>query len=149
MRKVKGYSKYTYQTRCDEDFSLSLGDETVKIVLNTKGSQKGLSKDLQAFIQYLRTNEVGSTKFIEDLDEAVEQVKSNREWRERYMTLEEKYQDYLQLGQEEGIKLGREVGEKEGAKQMLERFIFAKQKEGLSKQEIEKELRGVFALSML
>lgn len=110
----QGLSKYTFRYYCEERPGLELGDETVKIVLNTEGIRDNISEELRNLLDYFcgKTNE--GNEFIQELDDTVKQVKNNKVWRERYMTLEEKYSIYLEDGRRQGLAEGRTEGREEG-----------------------------------
>ncbi len=82
----KGGHIYTFENICKEDNSISMGDETVKICLNAKGSIDDVSKELKVFLDYLARKNIDDS-YVERLKEAVKEAKKNREWRHEYMTL--------------------------------------------------------------
>ena len=49
----RGKCVYRFENRCIDEPELSFGDETVKVVLNTKGSADGISETLRETIRYL------------------------------------------------------------------------------------------------
>ena len=50
----KGLYKYTFHSRCEEVEGLYYGDETTKIVLNTKGKEGNISEDLKIFLKSIK-----------------------------------------------------------------------------------------------
>ena len=49
----KGLYRYTFENICKEDNSLNLGDESVKVILNTKGRvRKGIKTELIELLEY-------------------------------------------------------------------------------------------------
>ena len=78
---------YTFQERCTEDTNLLLNDCATKVFLNTKGTVDDVSPDTLAFLNYVDSGIV-SGKFVEELDSAVDSVKSNEKARHDFMTLQ-------------------------------------------------------------
>lgn len=90
----QGLYRYTYRNICDETKEV-LGDETVKIFLNTKGiHQEDVPESLVHFLHYV----VDSTQEcveqeqdcqVEKLHEKIQRLKASRRWENRYMTIGE------------------------------------------------------------
>ena len=49
----KGRHIYTFENRCIQELSLPLGDETTKIILNTKGTANDVSDDMKSLLNYI------------------------------------------------------------------------------------------------
>ena len=49
----KGRHIYTFENICKEDNTISMGDEAVKIFLNTDGTMDDVSDELKAFLDYV------------------------------------------------------------------------------------------------
>jgi predicted transposase/invertase (TIGR01784 family) len=49
----QGRHIYTFENTCKEDPTLSLGDETVKVFLNTQGTLDDVDKDMKEFLAYV------------------------------------------------------------------------------------------------
>ena len=103
----KGRHIYTFENICKEDDSISMGDETVKIFLNAKGTMDDVSKELKAFLDYI-TGKKTADSYVEKLEEAVKEAKKNREWRHEYMTLLMRDQENQKIGEKRGEKRGEE-----------------------------------------
>ena len=122
----RGKHVYTFRKRCDEDFSLLLGDGATKVFLNTEGVLDDADADIKNFLEYVARGTVGDD-FIRELDAAVRDVKSGRKVRRDYMTLELWVQSRLESAREkareEGLAEGRAEGRLENmlatAKKML------------------------------
>lgn len=107
-----GYGRYSYtvEERCLEE-NFSLGDETKKIFLNTKGhSPKTTGKELIHFLKYIEDSTNQSIKetdsaFLRRIHKRLVEIKHDREMEERYMVLEE----MLAKEKAEGEKLGEEL----------------------------------------
>ena len=72
--------KYTFRNKCEEVNGLEYGDETTKIVLNTKGSEGEVSKDLKIFLKSIE-GIFSEDAFSARIKETYERVKHSREWR--------------------------------------------------------------------
>ncbi|TGY96227.1 Rpn family recombination-promoting nuclease/putative transposase [Petralouisia muris] len=96
---------YTFENTCREDKDILLEDGTTKIFLNAKGTMDDVSPGLKAFLDYV-AGKKPADPFVDELEEAVENARKNREWRHEYMTL-------LMRDQE-----NREIGEKYGENKM-------------------------------
>lgn len=67
---------YTFQNRCDEDHDLLMGDDAVKVVVNTKGTIGDIGDELKEIIRYLDDEEV-TGEYSKELDDAVRALKNN------------------------------------------------------------------------
>ena len=83
-----------------------LGDEAIKMFLNTEGTKEDIDSGLKAFLDYAAGKTTNDT-FVQELDEAVKEAKQNREWRHEYMT--------LLMRDRENRKIGKEIGKVFGA----------------------------------
>lgn len=81
----QGRHIYTFRERCDEDNALSLNDGAVKIFLSTKGELDDVSEDVKSFLNYVDSGIIKGD-FIEELDTAVQSVKSDEKARLEFMT---------------------------------------------------------------
>ncbi len=94
----RGLHRYTFTNQCHEVEGLSLGDETAKIFLNTRGTATDVSEEMLAFLRFLEmsTAEVAAesgSSFVRALSERVEEVKADEEMGGAFMTFEEKIKD--------------------------------------------------------
>lgn len=76
----QGKHKYTFENRCIEDEGLVLGDEAIKLFLNTEGIEDEVSTSLKAFLDYIGGCD-SSGGYIEKMKQEVAKARSNREWR--------------------------------------------------------------------
>ena len=88
---------YTFENRCKEDPKLALGDDTVKIVLNTKGKVGEITDELKALLQFMDGMEPGSD-YTRDLEKAVEEVRGDEKWRREFMVMNELLRENRRLG---------------------------------------------------
>lgn len=118
-----GYGKcsYTFEEKCLEELTLSLGDGAKKIFLNTTGTNRSeMSEDLREFLDYVKnpiTINLNNEK-VKAIDNRVNKIKADAEVRSRYMTLanwiEEQCDVARELAREEGLAEGRIEGRAEG-----------------------------------
>lgn len=115
----KGRHIYTFENRCMQEPGLVLGDDTVKIILNTKGTMDDVSPEMKSLLDFIDGKEPRDD-YTRGLAEAVKAVRNNEKWRLDYMTLQMSYQEKFEQGLERGLEQGLERGKTESAKRMLE-----------------------------
>ncbi|MBD5097573.1 MAG: Rpn family recombination-promoting nuclease/putative transposase [Lachnospiraceae bacterium] len=103
----KGRHIYTFENRCLQDYEIDLGDETTKIILNTKGTMDDVSTEMKNLLDYI-DGQASSDKFTKELETAVKTIKDNERWRVEYMTLEMREKELLEQGMEYGMEQGME-----------------------------------------
>ena len=96
----KGRYIYTFDQTAQQDRSVVLEDEAIKIVLNTKGTVGDISEELKATLEYM-DGQLPTTDYAKELETAVEEVKASEDWRREYMT--------LFLRDRENVRLGRYI----------------------------------------
>lgn len=94
----KGRHIYTFENMCLEEPGLRLGDDTVKIILNTKGTMDDVGEDVKELLHYIDGQEPKS-ELTRSLDAEVSRVKSSRKWRRKFMTLLMRDNENKTLGQ--------------------------------------------------
>lgn len=109
---VKEYYKYTFINRCREVEGLEFGDETTKIIVNTKGTTGKVSQDFKEFINAVN-GEFDNTGYSATIKPEIEKIKRNDKWRREYMTLYLHEQEIMRKSREEGRKEGKEEGKQE------------------------------------
>ena len=114
----EGLYKYTFENLCEEDPSIKLGDESLKVFLNTKGQKGEVSRELKAFLNFVEESTVQNAANINDLYVAqlsakIEDIKKDEELGGVFMTLEEKMNELAK----EKMAEGKEIGIKEGIKE--------------------------------
>ena len=136
-------SLYTFETICRENTGLRLQDKRKTIFVNIHGDRAGLDEATINLLDYFKTG-TPQDPYTRGLQNRVETIRSDDEWRENYMTIEMK----MEQRYEQGLKLGEEKGRLEGGKQerlsILRTMLEAKlEKEiilraGFTEEEIEK-----------
>ncbi|MEG7531602.1 MAG: Rpn family recombination-promoting nuclease/putative transposase [Hungatella sp.] len=115
-----GLYRYTFEERCLEN-GISLGDETKKLFLNTKGrTSENVPEELIHFLHYVENSteqcaRTGRDAIIPQLHDKITGLKQRRELEGTYMTLEE----WLKDCKEEGMAEGKAAGKAEGVKRTL------------------------------
>ncbi|MCM1271964.1 MAG: Rpn family recombination-promoting nuclease/putative transposase [Clostridium sp.] len=146
----KGRHIYTFENRCLQDYEISLGDETTKIILNTKGTMDDITPEMKRLLNYI-DGQAASDDFTMKLETAVKSVKNNEKWRIDYMTLEmhyrEKYEEGVEDGLEQGIDIGRSEGRKQGISETITTTIALLRENGLSDSKITEVLINKYNLS--
>lgn len=134
-----GQYKYSFENMCKEVPSLSLGDGTEKIFINTKGYRGKIDEEFRQMLEYFN-GRTASGVFVDDLKREVNRIRASEEWRREFMTLEIFLNDERKiarkLGQEEGMELGRAEGELFGLIQQ----VCKKLKKGKNVREIADDL---------
>ena len=102
----EGRHMYWFENRCLQQPELPFGDDTVKIVLNTKGRMNDVKKELRELLEYLDNGSVHN-EFTRKLEEEVVKVRKNEKWRRDYMVLNLAFEDKMRQGLEKGRKEGR------------------------------------------
>ena len=135
-----GLYRYTFENICLEKNSLKLGDESIKVVLNTKGkNSEGVNTELIELLKYFHsstkeTAEKASSDFVKRLDKMLEPIKNSPKFGGEFMSIQEKIyiekkisrEEGIQIGEkrgrEEGIQIGEKKGKEEGIQEMLEKM---------------------------
>ena len=98
-----GYGDYVYSfsDRCDEHPEYVLKTRARKFLINTKGTHGKVSPNLKEFIDYVERGMV-SGKFSHEFDDAVQNVKLEKETRLEFMNYEMELIDQRDRGRAEG-----------------------------------------------
>lgn len=99
----KGRHIYTFENCCIQNPELRLGDDTTKIILNTKGTMDDVTPEVKKLLDFIDGKEP-EDDFTRELDEAVRSVRNNEKWRLDYMTLQMNYQEKYEQGIEQGVE---------------------------------------------
>ena len=131
-----GQHLYTFENRCIQNEKLKLNDGTTKIFLNTKGTLDDIPKPLKMFLDYIDKGVV-TDDYTKELDDAVVEIRADKRWRKRIMTLE-------QYAKEQAKEAAKEAA-KEEAKRILtlvEFLIEAGRLEEVKAIKSDEELRN-------
>ena len=117
----EGRYLYTFENRCIQNLQLRLGDDSIKIFINTKGQTGNVSDEFKELIHFLDTSEIKNYEsgLVNDLAKALEEARSNEKWRHDYMTWTQMLNEIRNEEREEGRKEGIEEGREEGLCSMV------------------------------
>lgn len=104
---------YTFENRCVENQSLSLGDQTKKWFFNCACDLENLPDSLRSLLNYMKSGKVESD-LTKRIDQAVEKAKRNEIWRSEYMKERLFFEDAREDGLAEGRAEGRAEAKEEG-----------------------------------
>ena len=107
---------YTFENICVEDKSIPLQDGTKKIILNANSFRSADNKDLQGFLQYVKTGKV-TTAYTGRIEQMIQTVKRNEQLRKEYHVLPAVLMDAFEDGKAEGEAQGKSLGLAEGSRQ--------------------------------
>ena len=96
-----GRSVYTFKEFCEEDSDIELKDGTAKIFYNCTYKGDDIPESIREFYDYVTTGKTNG-QLTQRINEAVEKVRRNGNWRSQYMKLYVKFQDAREEGREEG-----------------------------------------------
>ena len=137
--------KYTFKYMCKEVKGLELGDETSKVIYNTTAvnddnktyKDLNISKRLYNLLRYVEKQEIND-KFTKKLDEKVNSIKKDNDWREKHMQYELNIQDAkregIAIGKTEGIAIGKNEGIREGQENIIKKML----ESGMSYEEVSR-----------
>ena len=109
----EGRHMYTFRNYCTEDKDIELQDGTVRLFLNTKGTMDDVEPDVKAFLEYV-DGVMSPDEFVQEIDEAIRNVKTQESERVRYMTYTLKLKEERKIGHEAGFREGMEKGLEKG-----------------------------------
>ena len=109
----KGFSRYTFGSRCEEDLSVALNDGATRIFYNCSYDGEDIPDDLKRFYEYIETGK-SESDLTKRIDAAVGKARKIEEWRSAYMKEMVLWMDARDEGREEG----REEGRKEERKRV-------------------------------
>jgi len=112
----EGRHIYTFENRCIQNPAIRLGDDAVKIILNTKGIMDDITPEMKKVLDFIDGKEA-SDDYTKALEKEIESVRNNEKWRLDYMTLQMKYQEKYEQGVQQGIEQGIERGIQQGIEQ--------------------------------
>ena len=92
----KGRWVYTFENLCREDPAIALGDESTKIILNTKGRVGEIDADLRDLLHYM-DGKAPNNDYTKQLESAVADVRADEKWRREFMVLNELLRDRERL----------------------------------------------------
>ena len=128
-------SIYTFETICKENKELVLADKRHTYFVNINGNREGISEDTTKLLDYFKTGQP-TDRYTEDLQEQVQFIRNDDDWRENYMTIEMKMDQRYEQGRNEGMKSGRAEGEQNRDRELIAKWL----KKGKTIAEIAEDL---------
>lgn len=116
---------YTFRSECQENPSVKLQDGSVTIFLSTAGkNSEDVPSELVKFLKFIASDLEGSKAnfedpYVEQLQNSVNKIKSDREMGERYMIFEE----MLREERQEGLEAGRKEGQLKAKREDVIEFL--------------------------
>ena len=135
----KNRAIYTFENICVEDKTIPLRDGTKKIILNANAFSTADNKDLQGFLQYVKTGKV-TTEYTGRIEQMIQTVKQNELARREYHILPAALMDAMDEGEARGLAKGSRQKALETAKNLLHFGLSVEnivQTTGLSQAEVE------------
>mgnify|MGYP000564607443 CR=1 FL=1 len=122
---------YTFENICIEDKNIPLRDGTKKIILNANAFQQAENKELQGFLQYVKTGKA-TTDYTRRIDDMVRTIKVSEQMRKEYRILPAVIMDAIDEGlQQKAVQAARNL------KRLGISIDIIVQATGLSKEEVE------------
>ncbi|MBU5429822.1 Rpn family recombination-promoting nuclease/putative transposase [Kineothrix sp. MSJ-39] len=128
-------SIYTFESVCKENKELVLADKRRTYFVNINGNREGISEDTTKLLDYFKTGQP-TDRYTEDIQEQVQIIRNDDDWRENYMTIEMKMDQKYEQGKNEGIQLGRSEGEISKERELITKWL----QKGKSLAEIAEDL---------
>ena len=94
---------YTFENICIEDKRIPLQDGTKKIILNANSFRTADNKELQGFLQYVKTGKV-TTAYTGRIEQMIQTVKRNEQLRKEYHILPAVLMDAFDEGEARGSR---------------------------------------------
>ena len=106
---------YTFENICIEDKSIPLRDGTKKVILNANAFRTTDNKELQGFLQYVKTGKV-TTAYTGRIEQMIRTVKMSEQMRKEYRILPAVIMDAIDEGEARGKSIGLAEGEIRGSR---------------------------------
>jgi hypothetical protein len=91
------------------DSSMELGDGTMIVFVNARGTNGDYGEEFDAFLSYVRDNTVNS-EYVRRVDDAVRKLRDSSVWRRSMMLWSEKYREDVAEARKEGEARGEARG---------------------------------------
>ncbi|WP_195839277.1 Rpn family recombination-promoting nuclease/putative transposase [Parafannyhessea umbonata] len=109
----RGWKRYDYPRLCEQDGE-PLGDGTSIVFVNAEGTRGDFGDGFDAFMSYLRDDNVIGSDFVRSVDDAVCGFRDDPGWRRFRMLWSEKYRNEFADAFDEGEAKGKAEGRAEG-----------------------------------
>ena len=111
-------SIYTFETICRENTDIRLKDKRKTYFVYIGGNRDGVAADTIKLLDYFKTGEP-TDEFTFNLQNRVEQIRCDDEWRENHMTLEMKMDEMF----DKGVEIGEQRGMQRGMAETKQKLI--------------------------
>lgn len=111
-------SIYTFETTCKENKELVLLDKRQTYFVNINGNREGISEDTTKLLDYFKTGQP-TDSYTENIQNQVEIIREDDDWRENYMTIEMK----MDQKYEQGREIGRSEGEISKERELITKWL--------------------------
>lgn len=134
-------SIYTFATICKENKELILRDKRLTYFVNIYGDRTCMSEEIVNLLDYFKTGKPTDT-YTGEIQDQVEMLREDDEWRENYMTIEMKMDEKYEQGKLDGISIGEKHGRTVGKEEALTEFIRnLMETQNISESEAKKMLK--------
>ncbi|GAA3629349.1 hypothetical protein GCM10022297_05140 [Lactobacillus hamsteri] len=117
----EGLLKYSAHTYLDQNRAKRLNDGSHKVIINSKGSFKGISTDLQGLARLMNNEPVKLNKHFDYAQSKIREINDDPEKRSIIMEYEtkmlERERDAEEIGMQKGMQEGMKEGMQEGMRQ--------------------------------
>ena len=111
-----GLPCYTFHTVCDEDTSIKLHDNSLKVIYNASAYDKEKDEKIRDFLYFIHTNDPGKDDFNNRLSSLVEKIKENEKFRRDYAAMNLHDRDLIRITKREALAEGAQLKAIEAAK---------------------------------
>ena len=123
----QGRHIYRFQNTEMKDPNLRLEDGTMKVFLNSKGTENDIPRELQNFLELVNGN-APKDEFCRCIEREIAKIKQDTQIRSAFMDMEDKLRHERERaraeGLNEGLQQGRQEGINEGLRQGRQAGIF-------------------------
>ena len=110
----RGWSKYSFQCRCDRDPKLTADDGQHKVIFNAKADDFHDSIEIGNFLKLMENQPVMEDPLVSQVVQEMERIKQDPERRKKFMSYEMNLMDARAEGKAEGIAEGKIEGRAQG-----------------------------------
>ena len=110
----RGWSKYSFQCRCDRDPKLTADDGQHKVIFNAKADDFHDSIEIGNFLKLMENQPVMEDPLVSQVVQEMERIKQDPERRQKFMSYEMNLMDARAEGKAEGIAEGKIEGRAQG-----------------------------------
>lgn len=139
---------YTFESKCNQNDKIILGDDAYKVIINAAGNRDGLSKDMTNFLDFLQGK--GCSGILPTkIDSAVKDAIEAGIWKEEYMMTwdmkiaEEREDAAIEMLIRSGIR--HDISDEKIIEDLISDFQFKKEEAVKVLEDYKKELHSTMA----